>query len=174
MPGNRILFAHSSVAVVCSVVASFALMTTSACSQHAAPTAPVVEQRQPPAASRGSLFERLGGLPAISAVVDDFLVNVLGDDRIADRFAADATDPAAAKHLRQMLIDQICVVAGGPCEYKGKPMPEAHKDMNITKDEFTWLVEDLIKSLDEHGVKDPEKTELLTALAGMEGDIVGR
>jgi hemoglobin len=79
------------------------------------------------AVAEKTLFDRLGGMAAIEAVIDDFLGNVLADDRISKRFAeTDAAD------LRQKLIDQVCEAAGGPCKYTGKDMVEAHKDMNVT------------------------------------------
>jgi hemoglobin len=130
------------------------------------------------AASDKPLFERLGGLDAISAVVDAFLANVVADNRINARFANDVTDPEALKHFRQMLIDQICeATGGGPivgCKYTGKSMPDAHKDMKITEDEFNALVEDLVKALDKYKVPEKEKGELLGALGGMKNAIVGQ
>lgn len=122
-----------------------------------------------PAADSRPLFERLGGLDAISAVVDEFLKNVLADDRINARFAN-----ADAARLRQMLIDQICSATGGPCTYTGKNMVEAHTGMNLTEDEFNALVEDLVKALDKLNVPEREKGELLAALGGMKGDIIGK
>jgi hemoglobin len=116
-----------------------------------------------------SLYDRLGGKPAITAVVDDFIGNVAGDARINKRFA-DANIP----QLKTMLVDQICQATGGPCTYKGQTMLAAHKGMKITDAEFTALVEDLVKSLDKFKVGGPEKNELLSALGGMKGDIVGQ
>ena len=115
------------------------------------------------------LYDRLGGKPAITAVVDDFIGNVAGDARINRRFA-DANIP----QLKSMLVDQICQATGGPCTYKGQTMQAAHKGMKITDAEFTALVEDLAKSLDKFKVGAPEKNELLSALGGMKGDIVGQ
>ena len=123
----------------------------------------------PPPGGQKSLYDRLGGQGAITAVVDDFLGNVVADARINARFAN-----ADAAHLKQMLVDQICAATGGPCEYKGKSMPEAHAGMGITEDEFNALVEDLVKSLDKFQVGETEKNELLSALGGMKGDIVGK
>jgi hemoglobin len=120
------------------------------------------------AGAERSLYERLGGKEAISAVVDDFVANVAADARINARFAK--TDTA---HLKLMLVDQICEATGGPCTYTGKSMREAHKGMNITETEFNALVEDLTRSLEKFNVPEREKTELLTALGGMKGDIVG-
>jgi hemoglobin len=116
-----------------------------------------------------SLYERLGGKPAITAVVDDFVGNVAGDSRINRRFA-DANIP----RLRMMLVDQICQATGGPCTYTGKSMVEAHKNMGITDSEFSALVEDLVRSLDKFKVPAQEKGELLGALGGMKPQIVGQ
>jgi hemoglobin len=117
-----------------------------------------------------SLYDRLGGKPAIEAVIKDFVENnVAKDTRINARFAN--TD---IPHLEQMLIDQVCMATGGPCKYTGKDMKTAHTGMKITEDEFNALVEDLTKSLDKFKVGDKEKGELLGALGGMKGDIVGQ
>jgi hemoglobin len=115
------------------------------------------------------LYDRLGGKPAIQAVVDDFIGNVAGDGRINRRFAN-----ADIPRLKRMLVDQICEASGGPCKYAGANMLDAHRGMNITEAEFTALVEDLIKSLDKFKVPAQEKTELLTALGGMKPQIVGK
>jgi hemoglobin len=119
-----------------------------------------------------SLYDRLGQTPAIEVVIDKFLANVVADARINARFAH--MDGPMVAHLRQMLIDQVCQATGGPCEYKGKTMLESHAGMNITEDEFNALVEDLSKALDDSGVKAEDRDELLGALGGMKGDIVGR
>jgi hemoglobin len=119
------------------------------------------------AASGKSLYDRLGGLPAIGAVVDEFLKNVAGDTRIAHRFAL--TD---LKDLRNKLVDQICQATGGPCTYKGGDMKTVHKGQRVSSADFNALVEDLVKALDTFKVPEKEKTELLNALASMQGDIV--
>jgi hemoglobin len=115
------------------------------------------------------LYDRLGGKPAIQAVVDDFVGNVAGDARINKRFAN-----ANVPRLKTMLVDQICEASGGPCKYTGASMLDAHRGMNISDAEFNALVEDLVKSLDKFKVPAKEKTELLTALGGMKPQIVGR
>jgi hemoglobin len=121
-----------------------------------------------PAAAAPSLYDRLGGKDAITVVIDDFVANVAADKRINARFAK-----TNIPHLKQMLVEQVCQATGGPCTYTGKSMLEAHKGMKITEAEFTALVEDLTQSLDKHNVPQQEKSELLTALGGMKGDIVG-
>ncbi len=116
-----------------------------------------------------SLYDRLGGKPAITAVVDDFVGNVAADTRINRRFAN-----ANIPRLKAMLVDQICEASGGPCKYTGASMKDAHRGMRITDPEFTALVEDLVKSLDKFKVGAQEKNDLLGALGGMKGDIVNQ
>ena len=116
-----------------------------------------------------SLYDRLGGKPAITAVVDDFIGNVAGDTRINKRFAT-----ADIPRLKTMLVNQICQASGGPCTYTGASMKDAHKGMKITDAEFNALVEDLVKSLDKFKVGAQEKSDLLGALGGMKLDIVNQ
>jgi hemoglobin len=124
-------------------------------------------ERSPAAAT--SLYDRLGGRAAITAVVDDFIGNVAVDQRIHQRFQG-----ADIPRLKTMLVDQICEASGGPCTYTGKTMLEAHRGMKVTDAEFTALVEDLVRSLDKFKVPGREQQELLAALGGMKGQIVDR
>lgn len=121
-----------------------------------------------------ALYDRLGGIDAISAVTDKFLANVAADSRINGRFEATVAEPARLQLLRNNLIDQICQAAGGPCAYKGKTMAEAHAGMNITADEFNALVEDLVAALDFYDVPENEKSDLLGILGPLQSDIVGK
>jgi hemoglobin len=114
-----------------------------------------------------TLFERLGGKPAIESVVDKFLTLVKADDRIKAFFTN--ADPA---RLKTMLVEQICEKSGGPCKYTGKDMKTAHTGMGVKDADFAALVDDLVKALDEFKVPQKEKDELLGALAAMKGDIV--
>jgi hemoglobin len=114
-----------------------------------------------------SLYERLGGLDAITAVVDSFSARCAGDDRINGKFAR--TD---IPRLRKMLVDQICEATGGPCTYTGRDMRATHDGMGVTAGEFDALVEDLVATLDEFNVPKPEQDELLGLLGPMRSEIV--
>jgi hemoglobin len=129
--------------------------------------APATAASAPSRARTGSLFERLGGKDAISAVVDDFAGNVLADTRINKKFAK--TD---APRLLANLKDFVCFATGGPCQYNGLDMKRSHKRMDVTAGEFNALVEDLVKTLDKFNVGEQERKELLTALGGLREDIV--
>jgi hemoglobin len=114
-----------------------------------------------------TLYDRLGGMEAITAVVENFRDRVAADDRINLKFAR--TDLA---RLRKMLIDQVCEATGGPCRYNGRSMKEAHAGMGVTKGEFDALVEDLVKTLQEFKVPGGEQSELLAILGPLKSDIV--
>ena len=115
----------------------------------------------------GSLFERLGGKDAITAVIDDFVARCAADGRINGKFAR--TDIA---RLKAMLIDQVGEATGGPLTYTGRDMRTTHLGMSVTGGEFEALVADLVATLDKFDVGEAEKSELLGALAPMRSDIV--
>jgi len=114
-----------------------------------------------------SLYERLGGLDAITAVVENFRDRVAADDRINQKFAK--TDLG---RLRKMLIDQVCEATGGPCQYTGRDMKEAHKGMGVTSGEFDALVDDLVSTLDHFKVGKAEQNQLLAVLGRLKPEIV--
>ena len=114
-----------------------------------------------------TLYERLGGIDAITAVVEDFRDGVAADDRINLKFAR--TD---LTRLRKMLIDQVCEATGGPCEYNGRGMKEAHAGMKVTTGEFNALVEDLVATLKKFKVPSAEQDELLGILGSFKSEII--
>ena len=114
-----------------------------------------------------SLYERLGGLDAITAVIESFVARCAGDDRINPKF--ERTD---IPRLKRMLVDQVCEATGGPCTYTGRTMRETHDGMGVTAGEFDALVEDLVATLEEFDVPQAEQEELLGLLGPMREDIV--
>jgi hemoglobin len=118
-------------------------------------------------AKTGSLFERLGGKGAITAVVDDFVNRVAADTRINQRFAN-----TNIVMLKTLLVEFVCQATGGPCEYTGQDMETSHAGMDLVDDEFNALVEDLIASLDKFNVPAKEKGELTGALGPLKPAMV--
>ena len=98
-----------------------------------------------------------------------FVANVAADARVNSFFANTDIDKLKG-HLR----DQICAATGGGCTYTGRDMKTSHTGMGITEEQFDPVVEDLVKALDKFSVPQAEKDELLGALGGMKGDIVGQ
>jgi hemoglobin len=135
--------------------------------QAAAPAAPAAAAAAP--AGGPTLYERLGGQGAITAVVDSFVALVAADTRINAFFRG-----VDIPNLKRLLVEQICQATGGPCTYTGRSMREAHTGMNLTNAHFDALVGDLITALDAFRVPAREKNELLTALGSMRREIVGQ
>lgn len=144
----------SSLALIIGVIVSLA-----ACNTMGGSSTPTTSDR--------SLYDRLGGKSAITAVVDDFVARVAADQRINGKFAN-----ANIPRLKTMLVEQICQASGGPCTYTGRDMKTAHAGMGVSGSEFDALVGDLVVTLNKFKVGDREKNELLGALGPMKGDIV--
>lgn len=115
----------------------------------------------------GSLYDRLGGKAAITAVIDEFVAKVAADNRINGRFAT--TD---IPKLKRHLVDQVCAASGGPCVYTGRDMKTTHAGMRLTNADFDALVQDLVAALDKFKVGEREKQDLLALLSPMRKDIV--
>jgi hemoglobin len=118
-----------------------------------------------------SLYERLGGEPAIVKVVNDFVANVVADPDIKDKHKKHFMEGDVAG-LKKKLVDQIGEATGGPQKYTGKNMKDAHQGLAITDKDFDALVADLTKALDNNKVAAKDKEELLNMLAPMRKDIV--
>ena len=114
-----------------------------------------------------SLYERLGGLDAITAVVDSFVARAAGDDRINQKFAR--TD---LPRLKKEFTDQLCEATGGPCTYTGRSMLDTHAGMKVTDGEFDAVIAGLEATFDEFKVPAQEQRELLDLLLPMRNDIV--
>ena len=114
-----------------------------------------------------SLFDRLGGKSAITAVVDDFVNRIAGDARINQRFYN-----VDIVKLKNLLVEFVCQATGGGCAYTGQDMETSHAGMDLVHDEFAALVDDLVQTLDKFKVGAREKGELLGALGPLEPQIV--
>lgn len=123
-------------------------------------------------APAASLYHRLGGYDALAAVVDDFLRRMLGDAELAAFFAE--LQEGEKQRLRQMLLDQLCELTGGPCVYVGKDMRTAHGGLGIREADWTRAVGHLEATLEAARVPPAERREVLAAVAGLKDQIVER
>ncbi|PIQ26964.1 hypothetical protein COW36_16960 [bacterium (Candidatus Blackallbacteria) CG17_big_fil_post_rev_8_21_14_2_50_48_46] len=126
-------------------------------------------KQRPEIDPNASLYDRLGQLPAITALVEDLYKNIAKDERINGFFIG--SNP---EEINRLLTEQICEATGGPCKYSGRDMLTVHTGMNITEAQFNALVEDLIQSMNKFKVAEREQKEILQALGSMKGDIVDR
>ncbi|HCP56267.1 MULTISPECIES: group 1 truncated hemoglobin [Pseudomonas] len=114
-----------------------------------------------------SLYRDLGKLPGITRIVEGMLLNIARDSRIVEHF-----ENVDIERLREKLIEQFCVEAGGPCEYTGDSMAESHKGQNLTPSDFNALVEDLQDAMDTLDVPVRAQNRLLAQLAPMRGEVI--
>ena len=114
-----------------------------------------------------SLYDRFGGIDAITAVVRTVVDRQMKDDRINQKFARTNED-----RLMKEFIDLICQASGGPCTYTGRDMTEAHHNMGLTNGEWDAFVEDVVTVLNEFKVGAAEQDDLLNALASFRGEII--
>lgn len=114
-----------------------------------------------------TLFEQLGGAARLRGAVNEFVLLIQADDRINFTFA----DTDLTK-FKQLLYDQLCALANGPCKYTGRDMRTSHAKLNITDAQFNALAEDLYAALDRVHVPYRLQNKLVALLAPMERDIV--
>jgi hemoglobin len=113
------------------------------------------------------VYKAFHGQAGIDRIVDDFVVRISTDPRIAKRF-----DGANLDHLRLELKAQVCYLVGGPCAYEGKDMKSTHTGMGLENRDFNDLAEDLQKAMDKEGVPFASQNRLLSKLAPMQRAIV--
>jgi hemoglobin len=112
-------------------------------------------------------YETVGGAPAVSAVVNDFYERVLGDPKLAPYF--DGVDLGRLKRHQVLLVTKVL---GGPDNYTGRPLDEAHDGLGITHDDFTAVVGHLAAAMKDAGVPDDIIGRAGAAVAATEPDIV--
>jgi len=114
-----------------------------------------------------SLYDRLGGLDAITVLTESCVARVGGDDRANQKFAR--TD---IPRLMKEVIDQLCEATGGPCTYTGRTMKETHDGMGVTAGEFDVVMQHLDATLDELNVPKTDRDELVALIMPLRADIV--
>ena len=122
---------------------------------------------EPPAKDSRPLFERLGGLDAITAVVKEFVKTTGADPRI-NIFFANTDIP----RLEKMMVEDICERTGGPCKYTGKPMKESHMTMKLEDIDFEVFMEDLEATLVKFKVPEREKAEVLADFRSRRAEVM--
>jgi len=117
-----------------------------------------------------TLYERLGGVYAISAVMDYFSDQLLERDTIEGQnpYIKDWNEQKAPYRLPGLKFLRtlwLCAIAGGPFEYTGQALGDAHFDFQFTSAEFDEVAAVLADALDHFNVPPGEKEEVLAAFA---------
>lgn len=120
-----------------------------------------------------TLYERLGGLPAISLAVSEFMDAFMQDPLIFSNPAVkERKTPQVAPLIQYRVTTLMCQVTGGPCTYQGPDLKAAHEGLNVSPEEWDRMVEIFVDTLEQLQVPERETEELLAILGSTRGDIV--
>jgi len=116
-----------------------------------------------------SLDAAIGGQEVLESVVRDFYQMVLYDEQLCDYF--DETD---MESLRTHQTEFLSMVMGGPVDYSGREMREAHAEFDISEADFVVLVDYLERALTQNGVSETQTADILAAVATYEDAVLDR
>lgn len=123
--------------------------------------------------AKSSLYERLGGVYAIAAVVDDFIDRIMDDPRLNANPKVDEAHHRVSKAgFKYLVTEQVCWATGGPQKYTGRSMFDSHAHLDITPVEWDAFLDDFQQTLNRFGVPQPEQKELFAIVESTRADIV--
>ena len=121
-------------------------------------------------ATEKSLYERLGGYEAISAVIDDFAAKLFDDPVVGARFFGMSDD--SREGFRQKNKNLVCNVTGGPCQIISRSAATTHGGLGIKASKFDIVAQHLVDTLDAFNVPAREHDELIAIIDTLRPDIV--
>jgi len=113
-----------------------------------------------------SIYDTIGGEPALIAVVDDFYERVLADPELAGFFAG-----ANMNKLKGKQVEFFSVALGGPHTYTGGPMSDVHRGRGIGRKHFDLVAGYLVTSLAAAGVPQEIIIQIVGLIAPLAEDI---
>jgi hemoglobin len=119
-----------------------------------------------------SLYDRLGGQPAIEAVANGLVDRILADNRVNQWFSHAAASAENANAYKAKLAIFMCAGFGGHCKYTGLDMVTAHKGRGVTNEAFNAVAQDLVAQLDQMKVPEKEKHDVMAIIASLKPSIV--
>ena len=117
-----------------------------------------------------TLYQRMGGYDVIAGIVDDFIGQLRTDPAFARFGGGRSMD--SLKRTRQLVVDQLCNLTGGPCIYIGRDTKAAHAGLKITDAEWDSSIDKFKNSLNKYKVGEQEQQDFLGVLAKLKSDIV--
>ncbi|MFW5877033.1 MAG: group I truncated hemoglobin [Myxococcota bacterium] len=118
------------------------------------------------------LYDRLGGKSGIDKLVDRVIDRHLQNEVVAPRYQA--LDESALARTREKAKEFFAAGSGGPVEYTGQSMIEAHTGMNVSAAEFLAVVDDIMDAMNDLGYPRPVCDEVLGISYSLKGEIVHR
>jgi hemoglobin len=123
-----------------------------------------------------SLYERIGGVYAIAAVVDHFSDHLLKNPKVVNANAElkewhTVKYPGRLPGLKFLRTLWVCAVAGGPFTYTAQALRDAHFELHIPPEVFDEVSAELGRTLDHFKVPKREKEEALAAFNAQKADV---
>jgi hemoglobin len=115
-----------------------------------------------------TLYERLGRNAGITRIVNDVVDAHLANPLVATRYRA----VKDIDRVRNMAIEFFCAGSGGPEPYSGRDMLTTHKGMNISEQEYMAVMDDILETLQKHGVDTGTQGEVTAILYSLRGEIL--
>ena len=123
--------------------------------------------------AHSSLYDRLGGVYAIAVVVDDFIDRIMGDPRLnANPLVDEAHHRVSPQGFKYLVTEMVCWAVGGPQQYSGRSMGDAHQHLMISSDERGAFLDDFQQTLDTFAVPQREQDELKAIVESTRESIV--
>ena len=117
-----------------------------------------------------TLYERLGGYDAISAVVNDLLPRLMADTQLGRFWQHRGED--GINREKQLLVDYLCANAGGPMLYTGRDNQTSHKGMGVSESDWEAFMGHLDATLNSFSVPLQERNDVIGFVQGTRADIV--
>ena len=119
-----------------------------------------------------SLYERLGGEKGVKTLVDDIVEAHMNNPLIKVRFLPYRNEPERLATVKQHLCDFLGAGTGGPEQYRGRNMPEAHRGMNVSAQEYMAAVDDILSTLDKHKIDEHTRKDVLAIVYSLKDQII--
>ena len=117
-----------------------------------------------------TLYDRLGGYDAITAVANDLLPRLNADPQLGRFWAHRGED--GVKREKQLLIDFLCASTGGPIYYRGRDMVLTHRGMRINESDWNVFLGHAAATLAKFQVPEAEQREAVALVQSLKKEIV--
>ena len=119
-----------------------------------------------------SLYQRLGGANGIERLVDDVVEAHMANPAVRARFLPYRDDPETIAKVKLHTCNFFGAGSGGPEKYAGRSMPEAHRGMNISEQEYMAVVDDILGTLDRHKIDEETRKDVLAIVYSLKDQII--
>ena len=119
-----------------------------------------------------SLYERLGGATGVATLVDDIVEAHMSNPTIKARFIPYRENPDHLAKVRQHLRDFLGAGSGGPEQYNGRSMTDAHRGMNVNAQEYMAAIDDIMSMLEKHNIDEQTRKDVLAIAYSLKDEII--